>query len=198
MRQLLVLVLILHLSQAVSCVFTGLAVLLTIGRLWIRYRIIRSPYWDDIAHVLALLLLIAQVSIISSAGPLIYQLLKLETGKTQKQPNTGLYIRLDVAAILFAWSCLFAVKIAFLLFYRHLFQVSRRFIQSWWIVFIIVALTYCILITGSLTECGSPSDLGDVGMYFRLFAIFPKAQLTVCSKMRFSLHGSTTRNFHHL
>ena len=150
---------------AVSWVFTALAILLTAGRFWIRCKIIKKLSWDDAAHLLALLLLVAQVSIVSGAASMIYQIANYEAGDDEHyQAKYLLFVRLDIAGILVTWCCLYAVKISFLLLYHHLFRISERFIQAWWIVLGIVVLTFWILVAGSLTECGSPSALEHVGM----------------------------------
>lgn len=150
---------------AVSWVFTGLAILLTAGRFWIRCKIIRRLSWDDAAHLMGLLLLIAQVSIVSGAASMIY---RIANNKAEDdghyEAQHSLFIRLNVAAILVTWFCLYAIKMAFLLLYHRIFQISEKFIRAWWIVLAIVVLTFWILVAGSLTECGSPSALEHVGM----------------------------------
>lgn len=150
---------LLILVQAVSWAFAALAVVLTGGRFWTRCTIIKALSWDDAVHMLALLLLLAQVSIISGAASMVYHL--LEDGKDGR--DMSLFFRLNVAATLITWCCLYAIKISFLLLYRRIFQVSERFIQAWWIVFAIVIVTFWSLVAGVLTECGSPSALENVG-----------------------------------
>ena len=150
---------------AVSWTFTGLAILLTAGRFWIRCKIIRRLSWDDAAHLLGLLLLVTQVSIVSGAASMIYRASGYEAGDDSHYKAEHLrFVRLDVAGILITWCCLYAIKLSFLLLYHRIFQISQNFITAWWIVLGIVVLTFWILIAGSLTECGSPSALGNVGM----------------------------------
>lgn len=79
--------------------FTGLAFALTIGRLYVRARIIKSVYWDDAAHLLGLTLLLAQVSIVSSSTSIMHQLGAYKAGAiTRKQ--VSLSFSLDLAGIL--------------------------------------------------------------------------------------------------
>lgn len=149
----------------ISWIFTGLAVLLTCGRFWIRCKIIKKVSWDDAAHLLGLLFLLAQVSIVSSAATLVYRSINDEAG-ANNDPHKAenlLFLRLNVASILITWFCLYAIKISFLLLYYRIFQISRRFIQAWWLVLGTVILTFCILILGSITLCGSPLALENVG-----------------------------------
>lgn len=148
---------------AVSWGFTGLAIVLTAGRFWVRCKIIRSLSWDDAAHLLGLLLLVAQISIVSGGASIIYQIASFEAGDDGRyEAEHLLFVRLDVAGILVSWCCLYAVKMSFLLLYHRIFQVSERFVQAWWIVLGIVFLTFWILVASSLTECGSPSALGHI------------------------------------
>lgn len=150
--------------MAVSWVFTALAIVLTAGRFWIRCKIIRRLSWDDAAHLLGLLLLVAQVSIVSGAASMIYRTPNFGVGEDgNSEAEYLLFVRLNVAGMLVTWCCLYAVKLSFLLLYHRIFQISVKFIQAWWIVLGIVFLTFWILVAGSLTECGSPSALGHVG-----------------------------------
>lgn len=149
---------------AVSWAFTGLAALLTATRFWIRCKIIRKFSWDDAAHLLGLLLLIAQVSIVTGAASMIYQISNYASEDDGRfEAEHLLFVRLNTAGILVSWCCLYAVKMSFLLLYHRIFKISGRFIQAWWAVLGLVFLTFWILVAGSLTECGSPSDLGHFG-----------------------------------
>ena len=149
---------------AVSWVFTALAVLLTGSRFWIRGKIIKKFAWDDAAHLLGLLLLIVQVSIMSVAASQLYRVENLEAGDDSDfEDGHLLFVRLNIAGILITWCCLYAIKLSFLLLYHRIFQISKIFIRAWWIVLAIVTLTFWIIIAGSITECGSPSALEDPG-----------------------------------
>ena len=149
---------------AVSWIFTGLAILFTLVRFWIRCNIIKRVSWDDAAHLLGLLLLVAQVSIITGAASMMYRNLDLAAESPgHYEVESTLFVRLNIAGIFVTWFCLYAIKISFLLLYHHIFKISQRFIQAWWIVLGVVLVTFCVLIAGSLTECGSPSALEHVG-----------------------------------
>ena len=150
--------------MAISWSFTALAILLSAGRFGIRCKIIRCLSWDDAAHLLGLLLLIAQISVVSKAASIMYRLArKEEEDDGRYEADHQLFIRLNVAGIFITWFCLYAIKISFLLLYRRIFQISTRFIQAWWIVLGVVFLTFWVLIAGSLTECGSPLALEHIG-----------------------------------
>ncbi len=149
---------------AVSWIFTALAILLTLVRFWIRCKIIKRVSWDDAAHLLGLLLLIAQVSMITGAASMMYRNLDLAAGSPgHYEAGHTLFVRLNIAGIFVTWCCLYAIKLSFLLLYHHIFKISQTFIRAWWIVLGIVLVTFCVLIAGSLTGCGSPSALEHVG-----------------------------------
>ena len=152
---------------AISWASTGIAILLTAGRFWIRCTIIKRLSWDDAAHLVGLLLLIAQVSILSAGASMIYRPASYEAADDEYYESVHLlFIRLNVASVFVTWCCLYAIKMSFLLLYYHIFRVSKGFIRAWWIVLVIVVLTFWILIAGTLTQCGSPSALERVGTFF--------------------------------
>ena len=149
---------------AVSWTFTTLAVLLTGSRFWIRGKIIKKFSWDDAAHLLGLLLLIVQVSTTSAAASQLYRIGNLEAGDDSNFEDGHLnFVRLNIAAVLSTWFCLYAIKMSFLLLYHRIFQISEVFIRAWWIVLAVVVLTFLILIAGTITECGSPLALEHAG-----------------------------------
>lgn len=164
--------------MAVSWLFTGSAVLLTVGRFWIRCKIVGRLSWEDAAHLLGLLLLVTQVSTLTVEASMIYQKSNSETvDDGNYEADHLLLVRLNFATVLITWCCLYAVKASFMLLYHHIFQISQRFIRAWWIVLGMVILTFCVLIAGSLTECGSPSALDHVGMSGISFSSSPWSRI---------------------
>ena len=133
----------------------SLAILLSLGRFWIRARLIKSLRWDDAAHLLGLLFLLAQVSMVSWMQSTIHARFELLDHHQQLR----LFLRLDVAAIILSWSCLYAIKVAFLLLYHQIFRVSETFMWAWWITSVVTFVTFWILIIGTLTKCGDAADL---------------------------------------
>lgn len=87
------------------------------------------------------------------------------TDKNYYESVLSLLVRLNVASVFVTWCRLYAIKMSFMLLYYHIFRISQRFIQAWWIVLAIVVLTFLILIAGTLTECGSPSALEHAGTF---------------------------------
>ena len=136
-----------------------MALALTVGRYWVRSTIIRRIGWDDAAHLLGVMLLLSQVSIVTSAASMMY---KLGDRTANESP---LFYQLDLAATLIAWACLWAVKMSFLLLYRRIFQVSVWFTRAWWVVATFVGLTFWVLIAGSITQCGQVGHIERAGEF---------------------------------
>ena len=131
---------------------------LTVGRYAIRLYNSRRFYWDDLAHLSALLILIihgvtnewsldskAQITDATNAKP-----------KPSQAELYGLYEhnqRLSTVNNCFLYLVFWLVKLSFLLFYRQLFQSSAVFKKVWWAVFAITVLTFWIPIGGVLATC---------------------------------------------
>ncbi|KAL8791657.1 MAG: hypothetical protein Q9195_005740 [Heterodermia aff. obscurata] len=80
---------------------------------------------------------------------------KLGEDDTSRAPiDVALFYRLDLAAMLIAWCCLWSIKLSFLLLYRRIFKVSLWFTRAWWAVAAFVGLTFWALVAGTVTQCG--------------------------------------------
>ena len=86
----------------------------------------------------------------------------------------SLFFRLNIAGVISAWCCLYAVKASFLLLYRQIFKISKTFTRAWWITTTFVFLTFLALLAGALTQCGSPASLDDIGELPLLIALLVK------------------------
>ena len=146
-----------------SWAFTSVAILLTAGRLWIRARIIRRVGWDDAAHLLGCLLLVALVALVSAASSMMYHLGSNDTNGPSNEIT--IFYRLDLAATLISWCCLWLIKSSFLILYRHIFSISSRFLRAWWIVSAVVFLTFWVVIAGCVTQCGNPTQIDRIGIF---------------------------------
>ena len=53
------------------------------------------------------------------------------------------YLRVQFGIIILFWTCVWAVKLSILIFYKSLFdRLSRNYMYFWWAVVVFVALTY--------------------------------------------------------
>lgn len=74
--------------------------------------------------------------------------------KTHHVPDLKLFLRLNIVTVVFGFTCYWAVKLSFLLFYRMLFGVSKTFMKAWWGVSVYVLITFWVAIGTSLAQCG--------------------------------------------
>lgn len=113
----------------VTWVLTGAAIVLTGGRYAIRLKILKKPLKaDDYAHGLALVSLIGFVLTYMAKSSLDYPWIA-GLGEQPSDPDLTRYVHLEVAVTLLFFIVIYLVKIAFLLFYRFLFDINQTFIR---------------------------------------------------------------------
>ena len=102
----------------------------------------------------------------------------------QIQHNSVLSAREAVASQTLFFSCIWAVKMGFMVFYRNLFWVSKRFRVAWWAVLVFVLLAYLVCVVSALTQCGKRVAASS-GMYcivsLSTDSLFPKFVSLGCS-----------------
>ena len=83
--------------------------------------------------------------------PIMFDLDLAAAGKPPLSPETmaifeeraNHYLRIQFGIIVLFWTCVWAVKLSILVFYKSLFdRLSRRYLYAWWGVVSFVALTY--------------------------------------------------------
>ena len=146
-------------------IFTATGVAFTIGRYVIRYRDQKRLYGDDLVHFLALL---------CGLGSVICMQLVLSIGSTLQSGGFGAgppppsliveFLRLQSAQSVLFFSCIYFIKGALLLFYKHLFGSNETFVRLWWVVSLFTLASYVTSVVGSITLCGPASQLGNIGM----------------------------------
>lgn len=117
----------------------------------LRAFVIRTWYWDDVAHGVALILFIAEAASATGAIGVVNAALDKNNHDPQKYHS---YYQLNVAFTIIGFSCFYAVKFTFLLFYRLLFKHQKGFLRAWWAVLVFTFLSYWVAIAGSLVACG--------------------------------------------
>lgn len=61
----------------------------------------------------------------------------------QFEERADRYLRVQFGIIILFWTCVWAVKLSILAFYKSLFdRLSTRYLYAWWAVVVFVALTY--------------------------------------------------------
>ncbi|KAI9711452.1 MAG: hypothetical protein M1828_001910 [Chrysothrix sp. TS-e1954] len=119
-------------------------------RVWIRVKKATGLQLDDYWVFLALACLFVMSVLQTTVLPTVYMLLEILHGTwTQPLPAdfysvTTKYLRLQFALIVLFWSCLWAVKGAFLAFYKTLFDNGFLGWQkvAWWIVAVFCFVSY--------------------------------------------------------
>ena len=125
----------------------SVAVIITCGRFYLRWRYSHELRWDDFFNGLALVCLVAY-SAVSQA-----QLSNVDL-------SFGL--RLSVAASMLLWTTLYSVKAAFLALCWFIFHISARFRLFWWFVTAYIFLSFWPLFLISLWQCGEPLHYTDI------------------------------------
>jgi hypothetical protein len=120
---------------------------LTIGRFVIRYLFSQKLYWDDLAHFCALATLIAH----GGTNQLTLNYKAQVTAAAKPSAATPPDVLLDMYKHVsylndinnsLLYLVFWEVKVAFLLFYRHLFHTNRKFNAVWWVVLVV---TVCLM-----------------------------------------------------
>lgn len=120
---------------------------------------------DDYVHGLALVFLIGYVSTYTVMFPLNYSFESWVVGHGEQpwEQDLSKYFRLKFALWLLFWIVIILVKLAFLLFYRFLFGVSRSFMRAWWMVSAFAVLTFLIGFFPGFWACEAPQHLFVLG-----------------------------------
>ena len=125
--------------------FGSLAIVLTFGRFYIRWRYARLQ-WDDLFNGLALPCLISCYAL---------QDIYWVTG------NDSPSLKIFMASSMLLWTTLYLVKASFLALCWIIFNVWNKFRWAWWAVAIYTFLTFWPIVLWALWQCGSPSNYAD-------------------------------------
>ena len=117
-------------------------------------------------HALALTFLMAFASISSAMSPLIQTIDSYNDnqGPLPTRSEQTRFIQLLTASAVMFWATLYTVKLAFLIFYRSIFWVSRAFMVVWWFTVGFVSVAFLSSVLGPLWLCTSPMRLNSPSM----------------------------------
>ena len=147
---------------------TTISVLLTMGRLALRWHSNRRIGPDDWLNALAALLCVPFAVITMRYLPDEYWGQRYYLGLGGKIPTFEEQVygnKLELATLLLFWLIIYLVKASFLALYWHLFRVSSRFLIVWWCTAGFIVLSFLITMTSVLWKCGNPADILDLGTY---------------------------------
>ncbi|KAF2277582.1 uncharacterized protein EI97DRAFT_298194 [Westerdykella ornata] len=138
--------------------------LLTAGRLILRWKKLRTLHADDIWNAIAAFLVIPFVVVGLIALPIEYrsQLYYLRrVGEPPSLDEMILSYRVNFASLVFFWLILYSVKASFLSLYWKIFAVSTWFRYVWWISTAFITTSFLITIISIFWQCGSPSQISN-------------------------------------
>lgn len=126
-----------YFHQATTWTLTALCTISLITRLYLRWRLLNRLFWDDFFVVLAWVFsipLAAQVTV------------SLNTFKTARAgpPRGSIFISRPLVQFFF-YSCIWCIKISFLIFFKRIAGVTVRSITIYWrVVLSFTILSYLI------------------------------------------------------
>lgn len=135
----------------------AVAVSLAVGRIFVRAKLNRKVYLDDGFFFLALVTLVAGTVMTYVDIPYIYLQQNVQAG-TQAPPADFIQqllksVKIQDAAVVLLSATVFAVKLAFLAFFRGLIRRLKKLEMWWWCVLVIVAISSLILICANFITC---------------------------------------------
>ncbi|KAK7948897.1 uncharacterized protein PG986_009783 [Apiospora aurea] len=140
---------------------TSIAALLVAARICIRLRYShRRLFADDYLAILALLLLISNSVVMTLMCPTMYEVIDVSAGAMVPPPPTFLddaayYLELQFASTVLFWSCLWAVKGCFLVFFGRLARPLKWPRRAWIAIVVFTVAAYCASIVTYPLVCPS-------------------------------------------
>ena len=148
---------------------TGVSAGLTVGRFAIRKFHLHQLFWDDLAHSVALLVLIVHgvTNQLTSNAKAQLALALATKGESQVQLLNLYYHNRYLSTInnCLLYLVFWVVKVSVLLFYWSLFNHSRPFRKAWWAVMTFTLLTFWVPIAGVLATCAHFKTVSDFSKF---------------------------------
>ena len=116
-------------------------------RVFIRARKFKRLYWDDVLVVLAWILSLITAIDWQIVSGYMYQFMLVTSGRLWPPPtnlvrDTEAYYKGSMVVLAFFYGSLWAIKGAFLIFFRRLIRDLRSLTIHWWIVTVFTALSF--------------------------------------------------------
>lgn len=170
---------------------TVLAITFVIFRFAVRLFIVKKMTIDnvlasDVLASIALATLITMAGLYVQIVPVMFDLdlaaaerpLLSSESMLEFKDRADRYLRIQFGIIILFWTCVWAVKLSILIFYKSLFdRLSRVYLYAWWAVVAFVALSYVGCWVLQFLSCKP------LGSYFNIgpnstFAFSPFLKLT--------------------
>lgn len=125
-----------------------------------------------------MLVLVALATLITMAGlyvqimPIIFDLDLAAAHKPLLSPEpmpvfeqrADRYLGIQFGIIILFWTCVWAVKLSILMFYKSLYdRLSRRYLYAWWAVVVFVVVTYVGCWVLQFESCSSLKSYFKIG-----------------------------------
>lgn len=152
--------------QAILCIMTVLAILMTIGRFRIHWVKNKTFGWDDYLNAVALSFLLIFTIIWQIVIPIQYEAFLYSSGLIERPSehyNVALVLKLGVVNIFMFFCITYSVKGSLLVLYWKIFNVSTKFRVAWWSVAVYTILSFLISVLSIFWNCGSPTNFLDPG-----------------------------------
>jgi hypothetical protein len=137
-------------------------ILLTTGRLIIRWKNLRRLSLDDIFNAVAAVLVVPFFIITLVTLPIDNKSQLHFLGYVDEGPTPAdieFRYQLSLASVLLFWLIIYAVKASFLALYWQIFAISTTFRIVWWLVAGYTAVSFLVSWLAVFWQCGSPSHL---------------------------------------
>ena len=142
--------------QGIIWAVTAIAITFVVSRFAIRLFIVKKATLDnvlasDVLVSIALATLITMAGLYGQIIPTMFDLDATAIAKPPKPPESMLefeeranrYLRIQFGIIILFWTCVWAVKLSILVFYKSLYdRLSRKYLYAWWAVIVFVVATY--------------------------------------------------------
>ncbi|MCJ1475159.1 hypothetical protein MMC13_003819 [Lambiella insularis] len=158
-------------SVPINWALTGVAGGFTIARFSIRGLMTRWSFtkWsllDDVFHLLSMVSLIVHgfMNINAINGRAQLAVLLAAKPPTSADDLVAFYHHLwgvNTTSNFFLYSTFWLVKFSFLMFYRHLFDISTAFRRAWWVVLAFTFVTLWVPLGGLFGVCAGATTVAD-------------------------------------
>ena len=155
--------------QSTIWIVTALAITFVVLRFAIRLLLVKKTTTVDNVLISDLLVFLALATLVAMAGlyvqitPTMFDLDLYAAGRPLLSPDetkaelverANRYLRVQFGIIGLFWTCVWAVKLSILVFYKSLFdRLSRTYWYAWWAVVAFVALSYAGCWVFQLESC---------------------------------------------
>jgi len=153
-------------KQGILWAGTGLALCFLVFRIFVRVRVFRKLFADDFLVIGAWLIMLTNAIIWQTQYKIVYQLYAFFAAGAF--PDVAFLTRFEVflkfqsAILILLYTCLWAVKLSFLIFFRRLELKLSGFRVWWWIVLGITIASWVSCVGDNQYDC----ETGDIERLF--------------------------------